>query len=188
MIVYSCSNRLLPPDSSRPGERKATSQRKADDPVEAGYLGYTKQQEAWHAFAKEGRYRWARPEDFSIPGWATARSDAAVRSRMWPIEGGDINHDGAYNDFAVIVVDTTRTEPDRFGLVIFNEPGDGDQPYSLHWVLRNVDLSATALDWSSDGLGVTRYEEDGYSWQCNVKWNQSTREYSCNMKRVSRRW
>ena len=106
---------------------------------------------------------------------------------MLPFEGGDINHDGAFKDFALIVVDTTRQDPDRFGLVIFNDTGKNERPYSIHWLFRDTDMSTTALSWSSDGLGITRYTEDGYSWYCNVKWS-AQKEYSCTLRKVPRRW
>jgi hypothetical protein len=185
-MLYSCGGRPTPASISKVQEPKPTLHQRPDDPVATGALSDPKQREAWYAFTKDGRYRWARPEDFKFPGWATANTEAG-RSRMLPFEGGDINHDGAFNDFALIVVDTTRQAPNRFGLVIFNDPGKNGRLYSIHWLFRDTDMSTTALSWSSDGLGVTRYAEDGYSWYCVVKWN-AKKGYSCTLRKVPRRW
>ncbi len=186
-MLYSCGGPQAPSSGAKVQEPQPTLHQRPDDPVALGYLSQTKQKEAWYEFTKDGRHRWARPEDFRFPGWATANSEAG-RSRMWPFQAGDVNQDGAFNDFALIVVDTTRQNPDRFGLVIFNDPGKNAGPYSIHWLFRNTDLSTTALSWSSDGLGVTRYTEDGYSSHCSVKWNAHKREYSCTLRTVPRRW
>lgn len=45
------------------------------------------------------------------------------------IGGVDLNGDKAREDFAAIVLDTSRNDPDRFGLVIFTAPIGANRSY-----------------------------------------------------------
>lgn len=97
-----------------------------------------------------------------------------------PYVGGDINRDGAYNDFAAIVVDTTRTDPNRFSLVIFSQPTDLSGRYKTHLLFSERDLSKTLLEWWSGGLAVREYHDDGTYDYCVVKSDKAFQTYSCD--------
>lgn len=141
-----------------------------------------KAKEAWLSFTRDERYRWAEPNDFRIPGWALGAHGRDIEKAIHiPLEAGDINHDGAYNDFAVIVVDTRKESWDRFAIVIFNEPKGNQGQYETHWLFRDVDLSRTVLDWSSEGLGLSEYREEGAYLHCFVKWDSQRKTYTCDL-------
>jgi len=98
-----------------------------NDPAVSGFFNGTpeSEKEAWLLFTKDGRYRVAQFEDFQFPDAARKLQGADLeKASRYPYVGGDINRDGAYNAFAAIVVDTTRTDRNRFGLVIFSQPKD----------------------------------------------------------------
>jgi hypothetical protein len=91
----------------------------------------------------------------------------------------DINEDGDYNDFAAIVVDTRRENPERFGLVIFSAPKNRAGPYRPHWLYRDRDLSRTVMAVASSRLSVESYLDDGSRQACFVRWDRQKQRYFC---------
>ncbi len=134
--------------------------------------------EAWREFITDGRYRMALPNEF-----------AEMARRHIDSYGGiylpllfDINGDHGYDDFAVIVVDTTRSDDARFGLVIFSAPETGRRLFNPSWVFRNRDLSRVALSRASARLVVTEYRDDGSQQSCFVRWHALQNRYTCDHK------
>jgi hypothetical protein len=98
----------------------------------------------------------------------------------YPIVAGiDINHDGRSYDFAVIVVDATRTDSERFGVVIFNAPKREGQPYKHYWLYKERDLSRTTLSRASSWTYLTEYKDDGSEQTCNINWDAQNQKYTC---------
>lgn len=154
----------------------------SDDLIASGFFNGTPEaeKEAWRLFTKSGQYRVAGKNDFHLSEAAKkVQPNDVEKATTRPYVGGDINHDGAYNDFAVIVVDTTKSEPARFGLVIFNQPAERNGSYETHWLYRDRDLSKTILEWWSGGLAVREYRDDGSYQYCYVNWDQRAKAYSC---------
>jgi hypothetical protein len=151
------------------------SQRRTDSSLPMiGLIGSdAKAAQAWKEFSNEGRYRIASKEDFKM-------SEDNYR----PYGDGNFNRDDEYFDFAVIVVDTVRTDALRFGVVIFNarQSRQGyDRPF---WLYRERDLSRTSLNTSSHGpLLVAEHLDDGSINICVVKWSLQKKEYACDKTR-----
>lgn len=136
--------------------------------------------EAWRMFTADGRYRVARAEDFKIPPAAMKQEgDSITLAIKFAYVGEDINRDALHRDRAFMVVDTTRSDPARFGLVIFNEPRDTKILPEPHWVYREKDLSRTVMFWASSELLLVEYHDNGSYDVCRVKWDRSRQEYSC---------
>jgi len=136
---------------------------------------------AWHQFTADGRYRLARKSDFDIPTDSVSDrykkidiSDAISR----PFVVVDANHDNRFKDLVVLVVDSSRADSAKFGIVIFNEPAKKNETSEPHWLYRDNDLSRTTLSPWSGGLTVRTYHDDGTYNACYVTWN-STGGYSC---------
>lgn len=158
---------------------------KRREPMDVGFLNGPATSEAWRRFTEGGRYRWAQADDFRIPDWAMKRYHADIsKSIETPFESGDIDHDGAYGDFALMVIDSERKDLEQFGIVIFNETKKTPGQYALHWLFRNMDLSRTVLNWSSAGLGVEQFLDDGSHLSCHVEWDPVRKKYTCNFVRV----
>lgn len=138
---------------------------------------------AWQYFVANGKYRFANAGDFTIPEAAMkdryARLDLE-RATKYPFNSGDINHDTLSNDLAVIVVDNTRSDAARFGLVIFNEPTESRTISSPYWLYQNRDLSRTTLSPWSGGLTLRSYREDGTYELCYINWSKQRQAYSCD--------
>jgi hypothetical protein len=159
------------------------------DPLLLGWFNGTPEgeKEVWRQFISQGRYGAAQAEDFFLSlesrktlGLAPDSPNDAIRSFKAPYVGGDINHDGAYNDLAVIVVDKEKRDESRFGLVIFNEPTEKDGKYTTHWLYRDRNLSSTMINWWSGGLLLVNFKNNGDQQICSVKWNEQIQSYFCD--------
>lgn len=144
--------------------------------------GMARGDEAWERFTADGRYRIARAGDFNFPeaAWQRRRVDLE-RYVAAPYVVNDIDRDYRSRDAAVVVGDTTRDDAERFGLVIFTEPADGDgetvpQPF---WLYRDRDLSRTSIGWDSEGMALLHSRDDGTNAVCHVKWDRQRRRYDC---------
>ena len=137
---------------------------------------------AWQLLTEKGRYRVARTEDFSIPQAAIDNEDRRrdiQRAIAFAYAGGDINDDGNDKDRAFIIVDTTRNDSARFGLVIFNELADPNSIPEPNWVYRGRDLSSTVMTWTRGNVILIEYHEDGSRKVCRISWDARDQKYSC---------
>jgi len=190
LICYGCGRASSNINSSTPQphqdevqnqNQRTTKSNIPKDPIEAGFLSdsYPKRKETWMRFTKDGRYRWARPEDFHIPEIAKNSSDAIMFAIQYPIVNGDLNHDGIYGDFAAIVIDTTQTDEKSYGLVIFNAPANKQQDYEPYWLYHKEDLSKAVIQAFSDVIYVKFYSADNNKSICEVKWDKAKGKYFC---------
>lgn len=171
----------------KPGSKRSGNTNKAPhDPVTDGWMqGATAT--AWQAFIQDGRYRWAGPDDFLFPDWTKQgyRLLDIERAMKAPIQAGHIK--GSYKsiEVALIVVDTTRTDGNRYGVVIFSAQSNQSKKCEVKWLFQERDLSRVALGWSSgDTLGLLEYLDDGSYKSCQVKWNGKTQRYLCNLRQI----
>jgi hypothetical protein len=140
--------------------------------------------EAWRLFTQDGHYRLALEKDMKFP--AAAKNDIANRegrvewnpfNRVFAYSWGHLGNDTDQDHLAAIVVDNSRTDDSRFGMVIFSKPkGSNYKPY---WLYRNRDLSSTVVYQVSGSLGVMNYQDDGTYKNCWVEWNSQRRQYIC---------
>ena len=124
--------------------------------------------EAWRQFTANGQYRLALPEDMRVPSTSHVYiwGDLAYRKR------------GADDHLAAIVVNTTRSDENRFGLVIFSPP-EGRRDYKVHWLYRDRDLSKTSLSQASGSFFVREHLDDGSERTCIVHWYRSQNQFQC---------
>lgn len=109
----------------------------------------------------------------------TARSGCADRiSQSFALWQGDITSGG---ELVALVVDNTRDDPARFGVVIFRPVERrgklvGHTPY---WLWRERDLSNTAIDRVSGYLFVHEFGDGAEYKSCEVKWRERPGRYVC---------
>lgn len=182
---FGCSGGAYSPMSSPPvqavqGENRQQlpGQRKdSNDTASDKLMAY----DAWRRFIEDGRYRPAGAGDFRFS--AAAIEKGGIDLQRWiefPVINGDFNEDHKARDAAIIIVDTTRNNSERFGVVIFHDIDDPTTRYQPHWLYRERDLSETFLGWSRDGLSVREYRDDGTFTLCRVKWDKQRQVYSCH--------
>ena len=80
---------------------------------------------------------------------------------------------------AAIVVDTTKTDDNRFSLIIFSPPKDRKGSFETHWLYRDRDLSKSTVGRQSGSAYVTEYLDDGTSKSCQVRWNKQRKLFLC---------
>ena len=121
---------------------------------------------AWHSFTASGQYRLAHNGETPDSPYAYS----------W----GDLNYPKWVEDdhLAAIVVDTTRSDANRFSLVIFSPP-EGDSGYEVHWLYRDRDLSKASVHRASGDLYVTQRLDDGSEKTCSVIWNRRQKRFEC---------
>jgi hypothetical protein len=137
--------------------------------------------EGMRLFASQAHYRIAGADDFKIPKWAIDRYGEELQSHInFPVEGGrDINHDGVWHDYGVIVVDVSRGDAQRFGLVIFNAAPKEDAISAAYWLYRDRDLSRTFMSRLGDHFFVIELFEGKLQKTCEVVWDKTLRQYRC---------
>jgi hypothetical protein len=175
----TASSSLEVDQASNPQANQPTA---ASDPLSTGFRGgMPGGAEAWRQFTADGRYRMAHADDFNIPESVMLEDREGLQQRLsHPYIEGDINNDNFFRDRAVIVIDTTRNDAGRFGLVIFNESENGNVVPQPHWLYRARDLSRTILSHASSDFMLIEYHVDGTYTLCRIKWNRQRQEYSCS--------
>src|SRR5262249_40874662 len=95
---------------------------------------------AWARFEGSQRYRLAKPSDRKLSPEARARVNSNNPSQIvpflswWGVRGLiSSNHKDV---LVVIVVDPSRSDPNRYGLVVFAAPKSVGQNYKMYWVAR----------------------------------------------------
>jgi len=185
LLLLGACNTSTDVKAPEPQIGKTVAQQPSPEIFPAGLLDDDpKAKEAWEKFTLNGRYRIARRDDFQIPGAVmNAHLDDPFVTNKFAYVRGDFNRDGHLLDLAFIVVDTTTTAKERFGLVIFNAPTDKNNLPSAHWVRTSFDLSKSVLSAATDVLSLNEYHEDGTEKFCNVRWDKKRGEYSCEAVR-----
>ena len=132
---------------------------------------------AWKQFTRDGKYRLARAADMLFTEDAKRRINESFsmwQSSMW-------QGDTFAGEFVALVVDTTLTNQERFGIVLFrpDKAWARSATYSPRWLMKNRDLSTTAIDRVSGYLFIHSFTTGDKYESCRVHWNASRRRYIC---------
>lgn len=183
--LSGCSNsqRLFAADSlHEPAKQQPVSSNQGRDFLQSGIFETNpKALQAWLGFTKDGRYRAANAGDFAFSE-ASKNELRELFGERWyprinhPAITGDISRRNWFYDLAVIVVDTSRTDVGRFGVVIFDIPKEEKSP-SIHWLFRGRDLSSALLSWHNNWPVLVFYHNDGSADPYYINWNEKTQEY-----------
>lgn len=144
---------------------------------------------AWLKFIEDGKYRAANGDDFKFSEAAKSKLRSMFEDQWYPRINhpaitGNINRRHEFKDLAVIVVDTERAGPARFGLVIFNVESNTEETISVHWLFRSHDLSSAILDWHSNWPVLVFYGEDGSSDPYYINWDNNSKRYFLDKRQV----
>jgi hypothetical protein len=140
---------------------------------------------AWKQFILNGRYRLAcdSDADFALDAVEpkTIESYSIDKQSRSITNWGDWNYPRrAYDDhLAVIVIDTTRTDANRFGLVVFSAPKTKKNTYDVNWLYQNRDLSRASVGMASGSGWVQDYTTDGKRNFCWIVWNKNQKIFEC---------
>lgn len=129
-------------------------------------------------------YRLAQKEDYKIADATYQAKDDVAMAVTRPYYTGDINQDRNIIDFAVVLINTKKTDANKFNVVIFNQPKDLNDNYKPYWLYKDIDLSHHVLGWREAGLVIDEIQVDGNRNPCFVNWDKTKESYNCEAKRV----
>lgn len=140
-------------------------------------------QKEWRRFTASGQYRLAQLSDmrFSDEDKENVYRNIGKNPVPYVYIWGDLNYGKRpdANHLAAIVVNTTRTDENRFSLVLFSPPKDKKDAYELHWLDRDRDLSRTTVHRASGSLHIVEHLADGSQKVCRARWNKRKKQYEC---------
>jgi hypothetical protein len=144
-------------------------------PVES-YITDPEEIKTWKNFREHEKYRIVRQTDFKIPDWVKKDVMYSMLLRFFeiPSSSGTIKGDPYIFTEAVMVIDKTILNSDRFSIIIFSK-NDGNIT-KLHWFLKDKDLSNMVLSRNSGGLITTEFLENR-ARICRIKWSKLKKLY-----------
>ena len=141
----------------------------------------------WRDLLKEGRYKLAEADDFRFPKAALITYNSDISNFIsLPYTQGDFNGDGAV-DVAGVMVDTKKSDNERFGIIILNGTISSVDNYliaglypNLSWVYQGKDLSKSTISYTlRGGLEIRRYNDDRSQVVSSIKWSKQKKAYYC---------
>lgn len=122
----------------------------------------TEMKRAWARFERSQKYRLAQPGETKFSPFLI----------WWGVE--------AYQgpDFLMtIVVDPSRTDTNRYGLVIIGAPKSDGGKYRTYWVAREQDMSQCEFSPASGGVSFNCVRADGTRESRSFAWFRSRRQF-----------
>lgn len=136
---------------------------------------------AWRRFEKSQEYRLAKPSDRNLTPAALARThltnpNHAAPSMIWWGTSGYRGFVG--KDFLVaIVVDPSRSDSKRFGLVVLAAVASVGKDYKTYWVSREEDMESYLLSASSGTVFMECFRRDGSQEVKVLTWERTSRQF-----------
>jgi hypothetical protein len=145
------------------------------------YLSNEGLKRAWQNFERNQKYRLARPSDRNLTPAAAARVQSNNPHQIVPILNwwGARGYRGANtNDFVIaIVVDPSRSDPKRYGLVVIAAVASEGAAYKPYWVLREEDLESYLISPASGSVYIECFHRDGTEQTKEIVWDRKSRGF-----------
>ena len=137
--------------------------------------------QAWRNFAASHHYRLAQSSDRNLSPAARERVKSNSVNQIIPslIWWGARGYKGAANkDFLVaIVVDSSRSDPNRYGLIVLAAPTSEGASYKTYWVLREDDMESYLISPASGGVYMECFRRDGSEQTKEIVWDRKSRQF-----------
>ena len=151
-----------------------------EDPTDA-VINNEALQRAWKRFEKSQKYRLAKPSDRNLTQAAVARANSnnphqAVPSLIW---WGTRGYRGfAGKDFLVaIVVDPSRSDSNRYALVVLAAVASEGKNYKTYWVSREEDMESYLISPASGSVFMECFRRDGSEETKFLTWEKRSRQF-----------
>jgi hypothetical protein len=145
------------------------------------YLSNDGLKRAWHQFERSQKYRLAQIGDRNLTHAADARVRANNPYQIVPILNwwGARGYRGANtNDFVIaIVVDPSRSDPKRYGLVVIAAVASQGSTYKPYWVLREQDMESYLISPASGSVFIECFRRDGSEETKELIWERKSRQF-----------
>lgn len=133
---------------------------------------------AWIAFERSQKYRLAQPADRRLSPAATERVRTNSSNQIRPslIWWGADGYRG--KEFLVaIVVDPSRSDVNRYGLVVLAAPESEGARYKTYWVAREEDMESYLISPASGGVYIECFRRDGTKETKTLIWSRKSRGF-----------
>ena len=133
----------------------------------------------WTEFEHSQKYRLAQPSDRILTPAAAARVNSNNENQIlpylmwWGVEG----YEGRTDFLIAIVVDPSRSDPNRYGLIVIAAPKSEGSKYKAYWVAREEDMQNCLLSPASGSVGIECFRGDGTSEMKELGWYRSVRRF-----------
>lgn len=170
VLAWSCDSG---PKAGSPGTNDA--QNKKDEPPPSDWT--PELDAAFREWNKAGKYRVAKANDFKFSEAARKKMGADRYARY--VNEPYIKWSGAYG---AIVIDQQRSDPYRFGLIIFRQV-EGKEPGTSvlepSWYCEACDLSRTGLERGTSNWQIVTYDDAGARQGCSAEWDPKSKKIKC---------
>lgn len=133
---------------------------------------------AWIAFERSQPYRLAQPSDRKLSPAAMARVESNNRNQIIPFLTwwGARGYRG--EDFLIaIVVDPSRSDPNRYGLIVIAAPESEGGRFRPYWVAREEDMESYFISPASGGVYIECFRRDGTKETKDLVWRRKLRQF-----------
>ena len=134
---------------------------------------------AWQNFERAQKYRLAQPPDRNLTPAAANRVAANNPNQIVPILNwwGARGYRAANDKFDFIIaimVDRSRTDPKRYGLVVIAAVASEGTAYKPYWVLREEDMESYLLSPASGSVFIECFHRDGTEQTKELVWDRKS--------------
>ena len=145
------------------------------------YLSNDGLKRPWQSFERNQKYRLGQPSDRNLTPAAATRVAANNPNQIVPILNwwGARGYRGANtNDFVIaIMVDPSRTDPKRYGLVVIAAVASEGRGYKPYWVMREEDMESYLLSPASGSVFIECFHRDGTEETKELVWDTRSRQF-----------
>ncbi len=134
---------------------------------------------AWQNFERSGKYRLAQPSDRNLTPAAAARVKSNAAHQIIPVINwwGASGYRGANEFLVAIVVDPSRSDAKRYGLVVIAAVASEGPAYKTYWVLREEDMESYLLSPASGSVYIECFRRDGTEQTKELIWDRKSRQF-----------
>jgi hypothetical protein len=137
--------------------------------------------QAWRNFEASHQYRLAQSSHRNLSPAARERVNSNSVNQIIPslIWWGAKGYRGTANkDFLVaIVVDSSRSDPNRYGLIVLAAPRSEGPSYKTYWVLREEDMESYLISPASGSVYMECFRRDGSQQTKEITWERKLRQF-----------
>jgi hypothetical protein len=132
----------------------------------------------WTKFERSQSYRLAQPGDRNLTADATKRVRTNSPNQIIPflIWWGAEGYTGP-RFLIAIVVDPSRSDSNRYGLIVIAAPESEGRKYKLYWVAREEDMESYLISPASGSVFIECFRRDGTQQTKQLAWYRSRKQF-----------
>ena len=187
VLLISLSCAATPPDVMRTSSPTPTpvSTAETNIPWPSDPTDYVTDNEplklAWRNFERSQKYRLAQPSDRNLTPAAAARVKSNNPNQIKPFLtwwGAQGYRGSTTKDFFIaLVVDPSRSDLNRYGLVILAAVASEGPHYKPYWVLREEDMESYLISPASGSVFMECFRRDGTEQTRELAWDRKSRQF-----------